>query len=81
MLLGELFLAFVKSTEAHAEIICVDTTEALGMPGIHGYINYRDIKKNELQLYIVLAENKVQICSYDKFQQIIEYKKISVYTG
>ena len=60
LLSDELFLAFVKSTEACAEIISVDTTEALGMPGIHGLINYRDIKKNELQLYMLLAENKVQ---------------------
>ena len=57
--LDELFLAFVKSTEASAEIISVDMTEALGMSGIRGHINYRDIKKNELQLYMVLAENKV----------------------
>ena len=71
-------MAFVKSTEAHAEIISVDTTEALGMPGIHGYINYRDMKKNELQLYIVLAENKVRICSYNKFPQIIEYEKFQL---
>ena len=67
----------MKSTEAYAEIISVDTTEALGMPGIHGYINYRDIKKNEL-LYIVLAENKVRICSYNKFPQIIEYEKFQL---
>ena len=72
MLSDELFLAFVKSTEACAEIISVDMTEALGMPGIHGYINYRDIKKNELQLYMVLAENKV-------WKQLLPIVKVSLW--
>ena len=56
-----MFLAFAKSTEAHAEIVSVDASEALYMPGIHGIVNYRDIKKNQLDMFIVLAHKKVRL--------------------
>lgn len=56
---GELFLAFVKSTEAHAEIESIDTAEALAMPGVHGVVTHRDFLKNQLDMYILLAEDKV----------------------
>ena len=48
----------MKSTEAHAEVVSVDVCDALKLPGIHGIINYRDIKKNQLDLYIILAQDE-----------------------
>ena len=39
----ELYLALVWSTKAHANIISVDTSEALTMPGVHSYISSADV--------------------------------------
>lgn len=40
---GELRLAFVMSTKAHARLIDVDPSEALQMPGVVDYIDYKDV--------------------------------------
>ena len=62
ILSDELFLAFVKSTEAHAEIVSIDTTEALASPGIHGIVDIKDIKENQLELYNIFPDGKVIAC-------------------
>ena len=49
----------MKSTEAHAEIVSVDTTEALASPGIRGIVDIKDIKENQLDLYNVFPDQKV----------------------
>ncbi|KAL3837024.1 hypothetical protein ACJMK2_022415 [Sinanodonta woodiana] len=40
---NELFLACVRSSRAHARILDVDVSEALKVPGVHSYINHKDI--------------------------------------
>ena len=40
---GELYLALVTSTKAHARIISVDTSEALSLAGVKAYVDHRDI--------------------------------------
>ena len=42
--LGELFVALVTSKRAHARIVKVDPSGALSLPGVHGFIDYRDIR-------------------------------------
>ena len=42
-ILGELYLALVLSTKAHAKIQSIDTSEALLIPGVHCYVDYNDI--------------------------------------
>lgn len=39
----ELYLAFVMSTKAHANILRVDPSEALSMPGVVSYIDHSDV--------------------------------------
>ena len=38
----ELYLAFVLSTRAHAKLISVDTSAALSIPGVVGYVDHTD---------------------------------------
>ncbi|KAK3607598.1 hypothetical protein CHS0354_034647 [Potamilus streckersoni] len=40
---NELFLACVRSSRAHARILDVDVSEALKVPGVHSYIDHKDI--------------------------------------
>nr|XP_054749459.1 xanthine dehydrogenase/oxidase-like [Lytechinus pictus] len=40
---GELYLALVLSTRAHAKIICVDASKALALEGVQAYICHKDI--------------------------------------
>ncbi|KAI0229746.1 Xanthine dehydrogenase/oxidase [Lamellibrachia satsuma] len=40
---GELSLAFVISSKAHARLISVDASDALQMPGVVDFISYKDV--------------------------------------
>ncbi|XP_063531427.1 xanthine dehydrogenase [Cydia strobilella] len=40
---GELYLAFVLSTKAHAKLLSVDPTEALKQPGVVAYFSAKDV--------------------------------------
>jgi xanthine dehydrogenase molybdopterin-binding subunit B len=43
---GELAAAIVPSTVAHGRIISVDSSEALKVPGVRGYVNADDVPKS-----------------------------------
>ncbi|KAJ8309320.1 hypothetical protein KUTeg_014194 [Tegillarca granosa] len=43
---NELYLAFVLSTKAYAELVKVDATQALTMPGVVDFITHKDLKHN-----------------------------------
>ncbi|XP_064607972.1 xanthine dehydrogenase/oxidase-like isoform X2 [Liolophura sinensis] len=43
MTVGELYMYPVLSTQHHAKITGVDLSEALSMPGVHGYIDHKDV--------------------------------------
>ena len=40
---NELFGAFVLSTEAHADIVSIDTSVALALPGVHSVVTSDDV--------------------------------------
>lgn len=40
---GELYLALVLSTKAHAKLISIDATEALAQPGVYAFFSAKDI--------------------------------------
>ncbi len=52
-------MAFVKSTEAHAEILDIDTNAALAQPGVVGIITAEDIPQNENKLLHLLPTKEV----------------------
>ncbi|XP_030901677.2 aldehyde oxidase isoform X1 [Melopsittacus undulatus] len=63
---GELFLAVVTSSRAHAKIVSIDTSEALKVPGVFDIISANDVPATNEFYYsddpeIVFARNKV-IC-------------------
>nr|XP_013807624.1 PREDICTED: aldehyde oxidase-like [Apteryx mantelli mantelli] len=63
---GELFLAVVTSSRAHAKIVSIDTSEALKGPGVFDIITAHDVPATNEFYYsndpeIVFARNKV-IC-------------------
>ena len=43
---GELVLGFVTSKRAHARIVSIDTSKALTLSGIHGYVDHTDVPGN-----------------------------------
>ncbi|PLN85211.1 xanthine dehydrogenase [Aspergillus taichungensis] len=43
VLQNELFACMVLSTKAHAKILSVDTAAALAIPGVHDYVDHRDL--------------------------------------
>ncbi|KAJ8311861.1 hypothetical protein KUTeg_010587 [Tegillarca granosa] len=61
---NELFLAFVTSTKAHANIVSIDTSEAMKVPGVVDYIDRKDVPSaNTFGLvtkdHLLFAEGKV----------------------
>ncbi|XP_009460630.1 PREDICTED: aldehyde oxidase [Nipponia nippon] len=63
---GELFLAVVTSSRAHAKIVSIDTSEALKAPGVFDIITAHDVPATNEFYYsndpeIIFARNKV-IC-------------------
>ncbi|XP_017768324.1 PREDICTED: xanthine dehydrogenase isoform X2 [Nicrophorus vespilloides] len=45
---NELYLAFVYSTKAHANVLSIDPSEALAMTGVAGFISAKDLKYNQV---------------------------------
>ena len=45
-LTGELILGFVTSKRAHGNIVSVDTSKALALPGVRGYVDHTDVPGN-----------------------------------
>ena len=41
-------MGLVLSTKAHAKILNVDTKEALLLPGVHGYVDHKDVPGSNL---------------------------------
>ncbi|GAA5885066.1 hypothetical protein JCM6882_007215 [Rhodosporidiobolus microsporus] len=48
---NEAYLALVLSSRAHAKIISVDTDEALDMPGVLTYIDWRDLPSEKANVW------------------------------
>jgi xanthine dehydrogenase/oxidase len=46
-----LHLAFVLSTSTHAEIVSIDTTDALAIDGVIGYFDHRDVPASNMYSY------------------------------
>ena len=55
----------VRSTKAHAEILSVDPSEALMMPGVVGYVGHEDVPgSNQTGLCmdeLIFAVDKVKV--------------------
>ena len=55
-LTDELYMALVYSTKAHANIVSIDFSDALKMPGVHGHVTHDDIPGAKLVGSIVHDE-------------------------
>ena len=42
VIVDELYLGFVLSTRPHARIVSVDTSAAMELPGVIGYVDHTD---------------------------------------
>ncbi|XP_067682650.1 xanthine dehydrogenase/oxidase-like [Haliotis asinina] len=63
----ELYAGLVLSTRPHARIVKVDTTEALALPGVTGYVDHEDVPGTNLWgcglgEEEVFAESEVRCC-------------------
>lgn len=43
---NELYMSLVLSTKAHAKVVSIDTTEAMQMEGVYGFVSAKDLKRN-----------------------------------
>ena len=72
-------MALVTSTKAHAQILSVDTTGVLRMPGVVDYISHVDVPASNATGFIfqdeyIFAEDKVTIyLSYKTLRVTITY--------
>ena len=59
----ELYMSFVLSSRAHSKILRVDSSKALEITGVHGFVDYRDIP-GDREGYIdqPFAVDTVSIC-------------------
>ncbi|XP_013100301.2 xanthine dehydrogenase [Stomoxys calcitrans] len=56
---GELYLALVLSTKAHAKILNIDPSEALAMPGVHAFYSSKDITAHQNEVGPVFHDEVV----------------------
>ncbi|XP_059503012.1 aldehyde oxidase 1-like isoform X2 [Stegostoma tigrinum] len=56
---GELFLALVTSTRAHAKIVSIDASEALHLPGVFDIITTQDIPGKKIDMEEILCGSEV----------------------
>ncbi|XP_048454639.1 aldehyde oxidase 1 [Rhincodon typus] len=56
---GELFLALVTSTRAHAKIVSIDASEALHLPGVFDIITTQDIPGKKIGMEEILCGSEV----------------------
>jgi xanthine dehydrogenase/oxidase len=52
----ELYAAFVVSSKAHAELISVDPSEVLKMPGVVDYVDHKDVPGSNATGHIIQDE-------------------------
>ncbi|ELU12941.1 hypothetical protein CAPTEDRAFT_198744 [Capitella teleta] len=53
---NELYAAFVVSTKAHAELVSVDPSEALKLPGVFDYIDHKDVPGSNSTGHVIKDE-------------------------
>ena len=58
-LVGELFMALVLSSQAHAEILSIDPSEALALPGVRGFFSAKDIEGDQNKFGSVIYDQEV----------------------
>ncbi|XP_030847335.1 xanthine dehydrogenase/oxidase isoform X1 [Strongylocentrotus purpuratus] len=58
---GELYMALVVSSRAHAKIVCVDASKALALEGVEAYVSHKDIPGDKciVEGYEVFATEEV----------------------
>ncbi|ALC47458.1 ry [Drosophila busckii] len=56
---GELYLGFVLSTQPRAKIIKLDPSEALALPGVHGFFSAQDLTAHENEVGPVFHDEHV----------------------
>lgn len=58
---GELYMALVLSTEAYAEIISIDDSEAVAMEGVHAFLSAKDICSRQNHIKPIFQDEEVFI--------------------
>ncbi|XP_013387039.1 xanthine dehydrogenase/oxidase [Lingula anatina] len=56
---GELYLALVTSTRAHAKILSIDTSEALALPGVEVFFGHKDVPGSKIRTEEIFASEEV----------------------
>lgn len=56
---GELFLTLVFSTEAHAKIMNIDTSEALAVPGVVAFLSAKDLDEDGNKMGPIFKDEEI----------------------
>jgi xanthine dehydrogenase/oxidase len=56
---NELYLALVLSTQAHAEIVSIDASQALAMEGVHAFFSAEDLPEPKFRnCHVILHDDQ-----------------------
>jgi len=58
-LVGELYTSLVLSTEAHAEIISIDTSASLALKGVHSVLSAKDLEPEKNRFGPIIQDEEV----------------------
>ena len=64
-----MYLALVTSTKAHANILSVDKSEALALPGVHCYVDHNDIPVNGSNVISVTGTHDEEVFATRKVKR------------
>ncbi|XP_044734531.1 xanthine dehydrogenase isoform X2 [Chrysoperla carnea] len=56
---NELYMAYVLSTKSHAEIISIDPSNALELPGVHAFFSAKDVTKEQNLVGAIFHDEEV----------------------
>ncbi len=68
---GALFCRFVRSTAAHAEIVSVEVSSALELPGVHSVLTYSDLGIGSFVPFFALNQHLMRTALANKFVQYV----------
>jgi xanthine dehydrogenase/oxidase len=67
---GELYMGLVLSRRAHARIISVDASPALGMEGVVAYVDHKDVEGSN-QFSIAIVKDELVFAVDEVFCQVV----------
>ena len=72
---SELYLAFVLSTKAHANIVKIDPSQALALEGVEAFISAKDLPERQRLFGTKVFDEEVFVSKTVNFTEFIKLSK------